>query len=321
MDVSKFKKKGNSKEAWLDWLSDDGPSADAQAELRERFKRQANNYQPRQYASPTATQPVPPRQPGAGPLEAPARPLQAAQPQAQAAQPSAGPQKVPTASQTNGAAGVSIQINIPQLSFNRLRTWLAVVRSWALQARDWFLAHLATNKRRTIVVSSLAVLGVAGIFAPPLLHLGAKGGANLGDTNGTHGGTATAKYDKPPFTVVRPSTKPKLGTPDGVHAAYDGNKNTYSYGDSIGGNGFIVSQQPVPPQFKDGAAAVDKIGPTLNTTPGHIISTLFGDAYVSVNAKTGAQSVVATVRNLLIFIQSSHKFTDSELTDYINALQ
>lgn len=324
MDISRFKKKGNSKEVWLDWLSDDGPAPDAQAELRERYKQQANTYQPRQVTPPPAPQPNPTLGPQSVAPPEPARPLQAAQPQPQAVRPQitptppiSAPQPVNSANPTN-AAGVSIQINIPQLSFKRLRRWLEFVRSWIRRGRDWFLAQLATNKRRTIAVSVLAVLVVAGIFVPPLLHFGAKGNASLG---GANSGVATAKYDKPPFTVVRPSSKPKLGTPDGVHSAYDGTKNTYSYGDSIGGNGFILSQQPIPPQFKDGAAAVADIGPKLNTTPGHTINTLFGDAYVSVNPKTGAQSVAATIRNLLIFIQSSHKFTDTELTDYINTLQ
>lgn len=319
-------KKNSNKQAWLDWLADEAPTPSAQAELRERFKRQANSYQPVNRARP---QQLPPEAPQPS-LAAPQTVLQP-QPvshttsaQRQAAGPSG-------ASRASAPATVSIQIHLPSLKSKRFKQLaqftkqvVSTVKLGLNSGKIWFLHQLATNKPRTLGISIGVPIIITLLLLPPLLHFGygADEAASSGSSaNGTSAG-AKAGYDKPPFEVVTPSSKTKLATPDGVHAAYDGERNTYSYSDTINGSGFTVSQQPIPAQFKDGQAAVESIGPTLNkgVTPS-TLNVITGFAAVSTNPKYNSQTVVANVRDLLIFITSSHAFKDSEWVSYLNSLQ
>lgn len=319
MDRERFRKKrGNAKQAWLDWLADDQPAPEAKAELRERFKQQANTYQPRQHVQPR------PQAPPQASVAAP-QAVQQAQPVSNTAP---IPKPASTAPKVTTPATVSIQIHIPAFQTERVQKlvvrvkgWVKQLKTWILIAKKWFLDQLAENKRRTIGVTVGIAVVVLGLFIPPLFNFG-YGKSKVADGASSGSSTGAATYEKPPFDVVRPSSKPKLGTPDGVHAAYDGAKNSYSYSDSIGGNGFTVSQQPTPPQFKDGTTAVESIAPNLNKgVAPKALTTLFGTAYVSTNPKYNSQTVVFSIRDLLLFIQSSHAFKDTEWTDYINALQ
>jgi hypothetical protein len=306
------KKKGNSKEAWLDWLRDEPPPQSAQDELRERFKRQANSYQPVNRAQPG---------PAAAPVSPVAAPEAAPQPQA-VSHTTPTPEKAPEASKTAAPATVSIQIHIPSLQSERFRKLAAKPKQGITAVKHWFSGQLRTNKARTIGISIGVPVVVLLLLVPPLFNFGH--GKDKTDGGSAAGGAAgaTVKYEKPPFEIVRPSNKPKLATPDGVHAAYDGAKNTYSYSDSIGSNGFTVSQQPIPPQFADGQAAVDSIAPTLTkgVTP-VTLNILTGSAAVSTNPKYNSQIVVVAVRDQLLFIQSSHTFKDTEWENYLNTLQ
>jgi hypothetical protein len=342
------KKKGNNKQAWLDWLADDPPAPDAQQELRDRFKQQANSYQPVNRSQQPPTTPVQPPvtpQPSAAmhqtvhgvaahqtvhgvaaheTVHGVAAPQPA--PQAQAVSntiPAAKP--APTASPAATSAPnptVSIQIHIPSLQSERFRRLVARVKQGIAAAKTWFRGQLALHKARTLMLAIGVPLLVVLLLLPPLLHFGsgkpkASGGGSAGSSAG-----ATVKYDKPTFEVVTPSTKTKLATPDGTHAAYDGAKNIYSYLDNIGGNGFTVSQQPIPPQYSDGATAVESIAPTLDKDSAPTkLNIITGTAYVSTNQKYHSQTLVLNVRDVLLFIQSSHSFKNSEWESYINTLQ
>lgn len=314
----KFKKhKGNNKQAWLDWLADDPPAPEAGAELRQRFKQQANSYQPRNRAA------------APGPQTQHQTTVAAPQPVPQAP---AVPNTAPAAHQAHMApvpaapATVSIQIHIPAIHTERFKRGIAKIkrsiaqlRAWIVQGWEWLLGQFATNRKRTISIAAGVVVVLVLLIVPPLFNFGSKpkqGSASGGSAGGV------AKPKKPNYDVVHPSTKPQLANPDGVHAAYDSKRESYSFRDYIGQNGFIVSQQPVPAKFQDGAAAVSAIAPTLNQdVKPEALKTLFGTAYVSTNPKYGSQSVVFSIRNLLLFIQSAHAFTDEEWTNYINALQ
>lgn len=316
------KKGKNNKQAWLDWLADDPPAAGAQAELRERFKQQANSYQPvnRAHQPTVAASPAPVQQTVAPPAQA----SNAAQPAPTPAAPSAAP------------ATVSIQIHIPALHTERFKraatqikrwfVWLQVQaqKAWSwlrTQSLPWARTQFREHRARaTAITVAVAVLLIAPIGFT-LLHstgvLTAGGGSH-----GTASGGTAKKPTKPSYEVVRPSNKPNLATPDGKNAAYDSSRQEYSYRDSIGTNGFIVSQQPVPAKFGTGQLAVTAIAPTVmkGITPVKL-NVVTGSAEVSTNPNNGNQIVVASVRTLLLFIQSGHQFTTTEWENYLNTLQ
>jgi hypothetical protein len=316
------KKKGN-KQAWLDWLADDPPAPDAQAELRERFKQQANSYRPVNRSlqgHPPVQQPVAQPVPPQPSVAAPQAPVQ---PQAVSQTPPA-PKPVPAspeASQGSVPATVSIQIHFPSLKNGPLGKLFASIKQGSGVTKTWVRHQFANHRRRSLTIAIGVPLLLVLLIVPPLFIFGKNPMSESGGTSGSSAG-ATAKYEKPTFDVVTPSTKTKLATPDGVHAAYDGEKNVYTYSDGIGGNGFTVSQQPIPPQFSDGTTAVETIAPTLykGVTPVKL-NVITGTAYVSTNPKYNSQALVLNVRDVLVFIQSSHAFKDSEWVSYINTLQ
>jgi hypothetical protein len=312
------KKKGNSKQAWLDWLADEGPSTDAKAELRERFKQQANSYQPRR---PQPVAPAAPQTTVVAPGHAPqAQPVSNTTP---------APNHASTASNAPAPATVSIQIHIPVVHTERFRRaaakvkgWIPQLKTWIFQGWEWLRGQYQYERKRTVGIGVGVVVVIALLFLPPLFNFGyGKDKTAKGGSGGTNAG-ATTKIKKPTYEVVRPSSKPQLAEPDGVHAAYDSKRQSYSFRDYMGDNGFTVSQQPVPPQFKDGATAVETLAPTLvKGVKPTALKTLFGTAYVATNPKYSSQALVLTVRDLLIFIQSGHAYTNDEWVNYINALQ
>lgn len=335
------KKKENSKEAWLDWLRDEPQSVSAQQDLRDRFKRQANSYQPVNRAQP--------QYPSSAPISLPARaqesiehrlhqtytvaPQSQHQPQSesqgQATSASNSAPAVTNSHKTALPATVSIQIHLPSFQsarFQNFARWsnriITAIRQGTILAKNWYQRQLVTHRVRTLGFSIGIPIGFLLLFVPPLLNFGNdKTKTTSGSTTGTTAGAAV-KYDQPPFEVITPSGKTKLATPDGVHAAYDGTKNTYSFTDSIGDNGFTVSQQPLPPQFSEGKTAVETIAPTINkgVTP-TTLKILTGNAAVSTNPKYNSQTVVVAVRNQLLFIQSSHQFKTTDWENYLNTLQ
>lgn len=329
------KKKGD-KQAWLDWLADDPPVPDAQEELRERFKKQANSYRPvnrsvqgtqgQPAVGQPVVQPIPP-QPSVAEhrtVHGVAAPQAAIQPQAVSnttSAPKPAP-AAPDASQSAAPATVSIQIHFPSLKDGPLGKLFARLKQGGRVTRHWVRQQFADHRNRSLALAVGVPLAVLLLLIPPLFFFGNdKAASSSGGSTGSSAG-ATVKYEKPPFEVVTPSTKTKLATPDGVHAAYDGEKNVYTYTDRIGDNGFTVSEQPIPPQFSDGPSAVESIAPTLNkgVTPVKL-TVITGTAYVSTNPKYNYQSLVLNVRDVLLFIQSSKAMTNTEWQNYINTLQ
>lgn len=269
MGIKNFKSQIND-QTWLDWLSNDPPAAAAHAELREKKIKQANQYTPRALHQP------------------PVAPGTAQQP-------------------TPPAAGVSIQINIPQIKKPQF------VRSKA--AWEWVRAN--TTKKHIIIGSIVAaVILVSWIGAVVTQH---KLTARSGEAAASHsGGAVTSGIIKPDFTPVVPSTKISLATPDNTHSRYDATKETYSFIDDIGGKQFTVSQQRLTTAAdaqKNAAKAAKSLNATVNLKTG------WGTAYLLTNQKYNSQTLTFSIHDRLMFIQSSFVFTNDQLTGYINNLQ
>lgn len=93
----------------------------------------------------------------------------------------------------------------------------------------------------------------------------------------------------------------------------------FAYVDTIGPNRIIVSQQPLPKQFKDDTASqVENFAKgylaDVKITAGNIT------AYIGTSAK-GPQSVIFTKNNLLILIKSSVKIETAKWGEYISSLR
>lgn len=211
---------------------------------------------------------------------------------------------------------VSINIHLPKASLGRFGqpfTWLfGKVRGFVAAVRNWGRAHRWWNIAAAIV---LACIIAAVVLFKTVLHKDA-------DTTTSNANSGNFAAIQPDFKVVAPKNKPTLAKANGNTTAFDKNRDTYSYTDSMQTYGFIVSEQPVPKKFKKGQDAVNSIAPTLAAdSTQQPFTTKYGTGYILTNTKFGSQTVVASVKNVLIFIQVAHTFKASDWTGYVDSLQ
>ena len=92
----------------------------------------------------------------------------------------------------------------------------------------------------------------------------------------------------------------------------------YAYTDQIGSIKIIVSQQPIPDDFKKDASKIKQFAQTYSA--GHEITD--GDTRIySGVAEDGPESIIFSKNNLLIFIKADRALAESELISYIRSLQ
>lgn len=123
----------------------------------------------------------------------------------------------------------------------------------------------------------------------------------------------------PSFQTVAPVSKPQLGEFAGHVTAYDGKRDIYSYADSINGDRITISEQPAPKNLGTIDQALQKIATQAGAS--HKIDTKNGSAYIRTDQETGAQTVVCSVDDVLLFINSSTGFSDADWLKYISDLQ
>ena len=184
-------------------------------------------------------------------------------------------------------------------------------------------ASIATTRRapshtahqsRLLVLGSCGVIGVLVLVGALVYMHSAPKRPAVGASSATG-----VVLQQPTFTPVVPSRQQSLATPDGVHSKFDAAKGTYSYSDSIGGQGFIVSEQKLPASYGTGQTAVNKVAGSIKaTTP---MQTTHGTGYILTNNKYNSQTLVFGVNGLVLFIQSSFILSNTQWTGYINSLQ
>lgn len=92
----------------------------------------------------------------------------------------------------------------------------------------------------------------------------------------------------------------------------------YAYTDKIENIDIIVSQQPIPDDFKKDASKIKQFAQTYSA--GHEITD--GDTRIySGVAEDGPESIIFSKNNLLIFIKADRALAESELISYIRSLQ
>jgi|GEM_PF-3497418 hypothetical protein len=212
-------------------------------------------------------------------------------------------------------AGVSIQINFPQIRLKKpqFKRTKAVLQG---------LRGLFTKKRLIIGASVMAVLVVLAATGVITKHVATnnKSIATKGLAATVSGGTTAPDISapKPDFAPMVPAGKSNLATPDNTHSRYDATKQSYSYIDNIDGKQFTVSQQKVD-STADAQTAVTQAAKNLNALIP--LKTNQGGAYLLTNQKYNSQTIVFSLKDYLLFIQSSTVLTNDQWATYINSLQ
>jgi hypothetical protein len=124
----------------------------------------------------------------------------------------------------------------------------------------------------------------------------------------------------PSFAPLVPKDKPELAKldPKNKDIAYDGNRDTYSFMDKLDSNNITISEQPLPANLGEPQQAVNQVAKQINAK--EPISLNDGVAYSS-SDKSGAQTVVFSAKNLLIFINSPFHHEAASYKFYIDNLQ
>lgn len=223
---------------------------------------------------------------------------------------------------------VNIQIQIPTLSFERLKAAKSITASSARKlgrGRHTATAKLASilkRTRRRALVGSMAVviLVAAGFVGLQLQHSAQTKTAKLAAKQVTDKASTAAVNAQPTFTPIQSSqATPAAGTATQKQTSYDGTKNTYSFTDTVSGKSILVSQQPVPAKFKSATEAVATVAQSLGAKESTTTSN--GTAYIATDEKSNSQTVVFTKNELLLFIQSPFKHSATEWSSYINSLK
>jgi hypothetical protein len=199
------------------------------------------------------------------------------------------------------AANISIQISMPKLPefhwptlptlpYKRIAIWsAAVIASLAVLVGGFLIAkHMFYHPKPAVAIST--------------------GSAALAST-----------LAKPTFVPVAPKTKPQLAEAQSRATAFDGKRDSYSYTDAFQGMPFTVSQQPLPANFSSATQAVAMVAKSIGATA--TLKTLGTIAYEATDTKSQSQTIVFSIDNLLIFIQSGFTHDSNTWENYIASLQ
>ena len=165
------------------------------------------------------------------------------------------------------------------------------------------------GKKKLAIVAGLAVVLIASAVAWWFF--------TKSETSSVFGTISEKTAEKPEFKTVQPAnddSKPKqlqrVSPPE--------SDPVFAYNDTIENVAIIVSQQPLPKDFKGHVdESVEKVAKDFEAT-----TKLQADdttIWVGTSAK-GPQSVVLTKNNLLILIKSQKKVSDQAWKDYVKAL-
>jgi hypothetical protein len=125
----------------------------------------------------------------------------------------------------------------------------------------------------------------------------------------------------PSFTPAVPKDKPDLAKLDRQNKsiAYDGNRDAYSFSDTLDSNNITVSEQPLPSNLGEPQQAVAAVAKQINAKVP--ITLKDGVAYMGSDSKSGAQTIVFSINDLLVFINSPFHHDAASYKFYIENLQ
>lgn len=307
--------------AWLDWLRDEPlspppasaapPSTSPEPPVLSRVlsdgrsRQYVNTYQP----APRTTHTV-------APTSSPVSAFSQSQ-----APPS------PSIPEATPSPTISVQINVPSLHVPQ--PVIDLITATAKHVLHYAKAgghlvktsfRLLSSKKRSVLQTAIVIGLIFGSLAVTKLLVDTKGPA--GQTVQTTPSKAVKPVEpsaQPQFKVVIPKSRPELATATAGTAAYDAKRNSYSFSDSFQDRTILVSQQPVPSNFKTDSEALTKIAQQLGTK--EVMATSKGPAYLGTDSKSGQQTIVFVTKGVLIFIQSPFSYNALKWQPYLEALE
>lgn len=234
---------------------------------------------------------------------------------------------------TNSApANISINISLPQLNLGGLKTIALKLRMASVAGINLAKPYCVVAAKKVYSVASkmpasrlapalgaLTVVSLLGFGGLQLVHRHQLANANALSAAATKK-LATVATTKPGFKPVIPASKTELAAGKAGQTAFDTKRDTYSYNDTLKGQALVVSQQPLPANFKSNKDALANISKALNATQA-VVTSAGATGYIATDTKSNSQTVVFALNDKLIFIRSpfSHPTTDWQV--YLSTLK
>lgn len=174
-------------------------------------------------------------------------------------------------------------------------------------------AFYGKNKRYVYAGAASVAVVVMVVFGANLLL-----GKDKGDDGSVAGATDLAGQAFNPLLPL-PNATSADGQKQEPEHRYDQERKVLGFGASYNNAELVLSQQPVPDNFKTDKDALKKLAESMGAT--EAIATQKGDAYIGSNSKTGEQRAVFKTDEVLVFIVASKKLDPDEWQFYINQLQ
>lgn len=153
---------------------------------------------------------------------------------------------------------------------------------------------------------------VIGVIATAVI-VGIVGAVYYTNTN-----SAATANAKPTFATILPEKKKITDLGGWKRVSPPQKEPVFAYTDTLGSTPVSVSQQPLPPAFKnDPKSQVAELAKKFNATSK--IDVNGTDVYIGTSAK-GPQSVIFVKKDLLILIKSQNKIDDMTWASYIASL-
>ena len=236
------------------------------------------------------------------------------------------PSFTPRASVPEASPEVPVKpVKKPQASPSLRKLWRLIIVA-TLQRTKHLLARIAQLIRRYItrltprqrLLHVAGILGIALIFALLPFILPHRPVATE-TTPDTVASGAPLPKENPTFSTMLPSgkTAEELG---GWRRVSPSDRNpVYAFPDEVAGVPIIVSEQPIPDNFKS-----DLTGSIQKLSDGYSAGRTFDANGITVHigkSAKGPQSLIFTTRGLLVLIKSASTVTDDKWVTYITSLQ
>jgi hypothetical protein len=131
---------------------------------------------------------------------------------------------------------------------------------------------------------------------------------------------AVPARSSPSFVPLVPKDKPQLGdySSKNKSIAYDGNRDTYSFIDILDANNLTVSEQPLPTGMGTTSQTIATIARQIGAKDPILLKN--DTAYIK-SVKNGGQTIVFSMKDLLVFINSPFDHPDEAYKAYIESLE
>lgn len=139
------------------------------------------------------------------------------------------------------------------------------------------------------------------------------------DTTAAAPKPATLQRGDPPYPTLLPAGKKVNDLGGWTRVSPPGKNPVYAFVDTVSGVRISVSQQPLPPKFKDDTAEqIKQLALGFNAT--EKVATDNITVYIGTSAE-GSQSVILSKSGLLILIKSTAQVPNDQWTSYVNSLR